>query len=156
MTGYSPRCPKRRPIDPRDLWNRLDAIAGLRALADLLEARPTIPVRDFDWEYRVFSTRRADDATSRAAIAHLGALLGETPVDETANGGHVIVTRTFGPISYEGVYVPAQKPDGPAPVSEGECDPLPPVARFWTCVTCGGGGVASDGSTCPDCEGFGH
>ncbi|WP_157430968.1 hypothetical protein [Actinomadura macra] len=26
----------------------------------------------------------------------------------------------------------------------------------WACGTCGGGGVASDGSTCPDCHGHGH
>ena len=26
----------------------------------------------------------------------------------------------------------------------------------WVCATCGGGGVASDGSTCPDCDGHGH
>ncbi|MEU8306885.1 hypothetical protein AB0C84_25345 [Actinomadura sp. NPDC048955] len=26
----------------------------------------------------------------------------------------------------------------------------------WVCGTCGGGGIASDGSTCPDCNGHGH
>lgn len=26
----------------------------------------------------------------------------------------------------------------------------------WVCGTCGGGGVASDGSTCSDCNGHGH
>ena len=26
----------------------------------------------------------------------------------------------------------------------------------WVCGTCGGGGIASDGSTCPDCDGHGH
>jgi DnaJ-class molecular chaperone len=36
---------------------------------------------------------------------------------------------------------------------------LAPLARLfagWVCGTCGGGGVASDGSTCPDCNGNGH
>ncbi|MGW2312796.1 hypothetical protein [Actinomadura luteofluorescens] len=36
---------------------------------------------------------------------------------------------------------------------------LAPCARSvvgWVCGTCGGGGVASDGSTCPDCNGHGH
>ncbi|MEV3924392.1 hypothetical protein [Actinomadura coerulea] len=36
---------------------------------------------------------------------------------------------------------------------------LAPLARSvvgWVCGTCGGGGVASDGSTCPDCHGHGH
>ncbi|MES9602155.1 hypothetical protein [Actinomadura sp. NPDC000929] len=43
-------------------------------------------------------------------------------------------------------------------------DPAPsralvPLARLvvgWVCGTCGGGGIASDGSTCPDCNGHGH
>ena len=26
----------------------------------------------------------------------------------------------------------------------------------WVCGTCGGGGIASDGATCPDCDGHGH
>lgn len=26
----------------------------------------------------------------------------------------------------------------------------------WVCATCGGGGIASDGSTCADCGGHGH
>ncbi|NVI88880.1 hypothetical protein [Actinomadura sp. BRA 177] len=40
--------------------------------------------------------------------------------------------------------------------------PLPILVRLvglvlgWVCGTCGGGGVASDGSTCPDCNGHGH
>ena len=41
---------------------------------------------------------------------------------------------------------------------------LPPVRLVglvglvagWVCGTCGGGGVASDGTTCPDCDGHGH
>jgi hypothetical protein len=34
--------------------------------------------------------------------------------------------------------------------------PHPSMVRGWACATCGGGGVASDGSTCPDCDGHGH
>lgn len=30
------------------------------------------------------------------------------------------------------------------------------VVWGWACATCGGGGVASDGSRCPDCDGHGH
>lgn len=36
-------------------------------------------------------------------------------------------------------------------------DERPPLqVRAWVCGTCGGGGVASDGSTCSDCHGHGH
>ena len=41
----------------------------------------------------------------------------------------------------------------------GDPRPLPALVRLlvaWACGTCGGGGVASDGSTCPDCGGHGH
>lgn len=34
--------------------------------------------------------------------------------------------------------------------------PLVGLVVGWVCGTCGGGGVASDGSTCPDCNGHGH
>lgn len=40
--------------------------------------------------------------------------------------------------------------------------PLPVPVRAaslplgWACGTCGGGGVASDGATCADCDGHGH
>ncbi len=30
------------------------------------------------------------------------------------------------------------------------------LACGWRCGTCGGGGIASDGTTCPDCHGHGH
>ncbi len=33
---------------------------------------------------------------------------------------------------------------------------LLPLVVGWVCGTCGGGGIASDGSTCPDCNGHGH
>ena len=33
---------------------------------------------------------------------------------------------------------------------------VPGPVEGWVCGTCGGGGVASDGSTCPDCNGHGH
>ncbi|XRQ08894.1 hypothetical protein ACN3XK_72500 [Actinomadura welshii] len=34
--------------------------------------------------------------------------------------------------------------------------PLLGLLVGWACSTCGGGGVASDGATCPDCTGHGH
>ncbi|MBT2206846.1 hypothetical protein [Actinomadura sp. NEAU-AAG7] len=38
--------------------------------------------------------------------------------------------------------------------------PLPvllvPLVWGWVCGSCGGGGVASDGTTCPDCHGHGY
>ncbi|MEV5824814.1 hypothetical protein AB0L25_04485 [Spirillospora sp. NPDC052242] len=30
------------------------------------------------------------------------------------------------------------------------------TVQGWACCSCGGGGVASDGETCPDCHGTGH
>jgi DnaJ-class molecular chaperone len=50
----------------------------------------------------------------------------------------------------------------PHPPASGRDDqderPLLPalLVHGWACGTCGGGGVASDGSTCADCDGHGH
>ncbi|WP_165970608.1 hypothetical protein [Actinomadura sp. 6K520] len=42
----------------------------------------------------------------------------------------------------------------PPPIAVGV--PVCGLVVGWACGTCGGGGIASDGSTCPDCNGHGH
>jgi hypothetical protein len=34
--------------------------------------------------------------------------------------------------------------------------PLVPPVQRWQCCHCGGGGLTSDGDTCPHCDGSGH
>jgi hypothetical protein len=93
------------PIRPTDLLIRHDTIAGLRALADFLEANPAVPVRPFGDDYSVFTTR-TDDTAERAAIDHLAELLGVIPQDDTDGGGHYTAIRHFGPIAYRAVHIP--------------------------------------------------
>jgi hypothetical protein len=99
-----------QPIVPGDLFARTQTIAGLRALADFLEDNPGVPVRELGAEYTVFA-RREDDATERAEIDDIAAALGETVTDETDDGGHYRVCKTFGRITYSAVHIPARSRD---------------------------------------------
>jgi hypothetical protein len=95
-----------RPAVPGDLFARAQTVAGLRALADFLEANPAIPVREFGAEYTTFA-RAHDDDTERFEIDRIAAVLGERVEDETGRGGHYRVSKTFGRITYCAVHIPA-------------------------------------------------
>jgi hypothetical protein len=97
-----------QPIVPGDLFARAQTIAGLRALADFLEDNPAVPVREFGADYTVFA-RCEDDATERTEIDSIAHALGEIPTDDTEDGGHYIVSKTFGRITYSAVHVPARR-----------------------------------------------
>jgi hypothetical protein len=93
---------------PGDLFARTQTVAGLRALADFLEANPAVPVREFGADYMVFA--RADsDTVERAEIDRIAAELGETVADETRCGGHYSVSKAFGRMTYRAVHVPADR-----------------------------------------------
>ncbi len=96
------------PLIPGDLFARTQTVAGLRALADFLNAHPEIPVREYGWEYTVFP-RKGSDAAERAEIDRIAAALGETACDETSRGGHYRVSKTFGRIIYTAVHIPARR-----------------------------------------------
>jgi hypothetical protein len=97
-----------QPIVPGDLFARAQTVAGLRALADFLEANPAVPVREYGAEYTVFA-RADDDVTERAEIDRIAAALGETVTDDTGRGGHYSVCKTFGRITYSAVHVPSER-----------------------------------------------
>jgi hypothetical protein len=97
-----------QPIVPGDLFARAQTIAGLRALADFLEDNPSIPVREYGTEYTVFA-RREDDATERNEIDDIARALGQTVEDDTGDGGHYAVSKTFGRITYRAVHIPARQ-----------------------------------------------
>jgi hypothetical protein len=97
-----------QPIVPGDLFARAQTIAGLRALADFLEDNPSVPVRELGAEYTFFA-RREDDATERTEIDNIATAIGETVTDDTADGGHYTVSKTFGRITYSAIHVPARR-----------------------------------------------
>jgi hypothetical protein len=73
---------------------RAEYVAGLRALADYLEAHPDLPV-----PYRVdaWDSVTGGDA-ERAEVDRVAAILGEAP--RWSDGTHYEVGRAFGPVVY--------------------------------------------------------
>lgn len=91
---------------PVDTATRTGFINGLRELADYLAANPGVPVSphgdcltvsvNFTEEGGAFQVREAARALA-------------VPVrDETAIGGHYYAVKTFGPLEYRVVSIPAQ------------------------------------------------
>ncbi|WP_131740281.1 hypothetical protein [Actinomadura roseirufa] len=96
------------PIVPGDLFSRHQTIAGLRALADFLEANPAVPVEEYGHTYNVWINADTDDG-GRSGIAALAAHLGEAFEDRIAHGGHCTTRKTFGRIRYSAVYIPNRR-----------------------------------------------
>ncbi|WP_329095535.1 hypothetical protein OG979_12900 [Actinomadura citrea] len=95
---------------PGDLFARHQTIAGLRALADFLEANPAVPVNEYGREYNVY-TRAEDEAAAVAVVDQIAALLGAEVTDDRPNGGHYSAEKTFGRITYGIVHVPQRRHD---------------------------------------------
>ncbi|SEG94701.1 hypothetical protein SAMN04489712_15012 [Thermomonospora echinospora] len=92
------------PIVPGDLFARHQTIAGLRALADFLEANPAVPVDEYGEDYSVY-TRGHCDTGQRTEVDRIAALLG---VPATESGTRYLASRTFGRITYRIVHIPAR------------------------------------------------
>ncbi|QXJ23619.1 hypothetical protein AGRA3207_004801 [Actinomadura graeca] len=108
MTAHTDPAADTSSIVPGDLFARHHTIAGLRALADFLEANPAVPVREFGGDYTLF-TRRGDDAAAVAMVDRVAALLGAEITDDRPRGGHYLAEKTFGRITYGIVHVPDQR-----------------------------------------------
>jgi hypothetical protein len=96
-----------QPIVPGDLFARHQTIAGLRALADFLEANPGVPVNPYGWD--VSYHPRDTDEHQAAEVDRIAALLDTVPVDDRPHGGHYTASKTFGRITYTAVHVPARR-----------------------------------------------
>ena len=99
------------PIVPGDLFARHQIIAGLRALADFLEANPDVPVKEYGHDLTVFPRRDSDDASAVAMVDRVAALMGVDVDDERDQGRHYTATKTFGRISYSIVHIPRRLKD---------------------------------------------
>lgn len=104
MTSNTNRTDKTAPIVPGDLFARHQTIAGLRALADFLEANPAVPVDEYGERYHVFT--RESDASAVALVDRTAALLGVEVTDDRPTGGHYTATKRFGRITYSIVHIP--------------------------------------------------
>ncbi|MEU8122182.1 hypothetical protein AB0C21_26045 [Spirillospora sp. NPDC049024] len=96
------------PLVPGDLFARHQTIAGLRALADFLEANPAVPVKEYGAHYSVH-TRVGDDAAAAALVDQVAAFLGAKVTDDRPTGGHYTAEKTFGRIAYRIVHIPARQ-----------------------------------------------
>jgi hypothetical protein len=81
---------------------------GLRQAADYLDQHPDVPVSEHGWTLLSFPAPGDDDA-GRAEVDRVAAVLGVTHVDDTADGGHYRAVRTFGPVTYKIVHIPARQ-----------------------------------------------
>ncbi|MBX6767197.1 MAG: hypothetical protein IRY90_08600 [Actinomadura rubrobrunea] len=159
---------------------RRQIIDGLRALADLLETDPALPVNDA--QMVVFPPPGTSDAAAVAMVDQVAERLGVTVSDDRPWGGHYDACKHFGGgwVTYSFVHIPARVAaehrardsyhdniivtdhnDQRTPLTgpqrdDGDHAPLVPPVRRWRCCHCGGTGVTSDGATCPHCDGFGH
>jgi hypothetical protein len=88
---------------------RTQLITGLRQLADYLDAHPAIPVTASGWDLLSFPQPHGDDQAERAEVDRVADLLGREVCDDTTNGGHYTTARTFGPVTYRFVHVPARR-----------------------------------------------
>lgn len=77
---------------------RTDLVAGLRALADFLEANPAVPIPRYGHMFSVTTSGSDEQKLSQVKFTSLA--IGEDAMDDTASGGHYWTQRRFGPVSY--------------------------------------------------------
>ncbi|HUY52506.1 MAG TPA: hypothetical protein VMV92_43530 [Streptosporangiaceae bacterium] len=85
---------------------RRSLIAGLRDLADFLERGPEVPAPRWA-DVMVFPPTTTDEEM-RAEIDMIAALIGAEIGDMTADQGHYVASRKFGPVQFEAVGIPAR------------------------------------------------
>jgi hypothetical protein len=87
-----------------DPTERAALIAGLRNLADYLESSPEVPAPIYS-DVLTFPPH-GDWSEMRAEIDAIAARLG-VPARLTG-GGHYVASRSFGPVEYRAVAIPAK------------------------------------------------
>jgi hypothetical protein len=87
---------------------RARVIDGLRELADFLDTNPDLPVNEFGCDLTAFTSSNQGDADSRAQVNQVASMLGVPARDDTAAGGHYAAVRSFGPVQYKMIYIPAR------------------------------------------------
>lgn len=86
--------------------DRAALIAGLRDLADFIEANPAVPVPPYLSAHISIPAPGSDDDEKRAFVDTTAASLGTTAayVDPS---GHYMTARTFGPVEFHVFTIPA-------------------------------------------------
>ncbi|MEU6036936.1 hypothetical protein ABZ801_16165 [Actinomadura sp. NPDC047616] len=89
---------------------RQQIIDGLRALADLLEADPALPVGRHGYEFLSFPPPGMHDAAAIAVVDQVAERLGVTVDDDRPWGGHYEACKSLaaGWVTYRFVHIPAR------------------------------------------------
>jgi hypothetical protein len=88
---------------------RLELIAGLRALAKFLEENEAVPAPKWT-DVMVFPDQGTDDAVARSEIDSIAALIGTVAQDGAT--GHYRASRNFGSVEYHAVAIPTKPEEG--------------------------------------------
>ncbi|MCP9947324.1 DUF6197 family protein [Actinomadura madurae] len=80
---------------------RAAMVAGLRELADFIEARTDLPVPN---STKFVHHPDGTDEEERAEVDRIARILGAEP-EASAGGHHYLVTRRFGPVAFEAVAI---------------------------------------------------
>ncbi|HEX5495854.1 MAG TPA: hypothetical protein VFX70_14885 [Mycobacteriales bacterium] len=86
--------------------DRAAAVAGLRQLADFLESHPQVPAPGrYDTDITLFTRGNTDtdEGACRVEVDRVAAALGVA----ATSGEHYTAVRTFGPVNYRIVHIPA-------------------------------------------------
>ena len=73
-------------------------VAGLRALADFLEANPAVPIPQHGHLFSITTSGSDEQKLSQVKFTSLA--IGEDARDDTPKGGHYWTERRFGPVRY--------------------------------------------------------
>ncbi len=87
--------------------SRADITAGLRQIADYLDAHPDLPAAPYGWDLLV-ATHGDTDTEAAAEVDRIAAILGVPVDDQTRDGGHYTANKTFGPITYRAFHITAR------------------------------------------------
>jgi hypothetical protein len=82
---------------------RVNLIAGLLALAEFLKEYGEVPAPKYI-DVMVFPHESGDDA-ERCEVDRIATLIGVTT--QTSAASHYVASRTFGPIEYRAIAIPA-------------------------------------------------
>jgi hypothetical protein len=80
-------------------------IAGLRSLAEFLEAHPDVPAHEW---LTVMVFPDGTDEEQRAEVDKISVLIGGQVIDQRPSQGHYVASRHFGPVEYRAIAIPRE------------------------------------------------